>query len=124
LTVNNLGNLYSDQGKLAEVEQMYVRALAGKEKALGPDHTSTLATVNNLGNLYWAQGKLAEAEQMYVCLVSTFLWPLPFSGHYISPSLIFLWPLPFSSPYLSLAPTFLQLLPFSGHYISLTTTPL
>jgi tetratricopeptide (TPR) repeat protein len=45
---------------------MYVRALAGKEKALGPDHTSTLNTVNNLGLLYAGQGKLAEAEQMYV----------------------------------------------------------
>jgi hypothetical protein len=37
---------------------MYVRALAGNEKA---DHASTLDTVNNLGNLYYAQGKLAEA---------------------------------------------------------------
>jgi tetratricopeptide (TPR) repeat protein len=44
---------------------MYQRALAGYEKALGPDHTSTLETVNNLGLLYRAQGKLAEAEQMY-----------------------------------------------------------
>jgi tetratricopeptide (TPR) repeat protein len=65
ITVNNLGNLYRDQGKLAEAEQMYVRALAGYEKALGPDHTSTLGTVNNLGLLYGDQGKLAEAEQMY-----------------------------------------------------------
>jgi tetratricopeptide (TPR) repeat protein len=45
---------------------MYVRALAGWEKALGPDHTSTLVTVNNIGLLYSNQGKLAEAEQMYV----------------------------------------------------------
>jgi len=45
---------------------MYVRALAGYEKTLGPDHTSTLDTVNNLGLLYRNQGKLAEAEQMYV----------------------------------------------------------
>ena len=44
---------------------MYGRALAGREKALGPDHTSTLDTVNNLGILYGDQGKLAEAEQMY-----------------------------------------------------------
>ena len=44
---------------------MYVRALAGNEKALGPDHTSTLATVNNLRLLYKDQGKLAEAERMY-----------------------------------------------------------
>ena len=64
-TVNNLGTLHSGQGKLAEAEQMYLRALAGKEKALGPDHRSTLSTVNNLGNLYGDQGKLAEAEQMY-----------------------------------------------------------
>src|SRR5436189_3581287 len=50
-TVNNLGNLYRDQGKLAEAEQMYVRALAGKERTLRPDDTSTLDTVNNLGPL-------------------------------------------------------------------------
>ncbi|KAH8587304.1 P-loop containing nucleoside triphosphate hydrolase protein [Bisporella sp. PMI_857] len=61
----NLGLLYADQGKLAEAESMYERALAGKEKALGAEHTSTLDTVNNLGLLYADQGKLAEAESMY-----------------------------------------------------------
>jgi len=45
---------------------MYKRALAGYEKALGPDHTSTLNTVNNLGTLYADQGKLDEAKQMYL----------------------------------------------------------
>ncbi|KUJ07733.1 uncharacterized protein LY89DRAFT_742504 [Mollisia scopiformis] len=63
---HNLGDLYSDQGKLAEAEAMYLRALEGKEKALGLDHTSTLLTVNNLGKLYSNQGKLAEAEAMYL----------------------------------------------------------
>ncbi|KAJ6114828.1 hypothetical protein N7486_000606 [Penicillium sp. IBT 16267x] len=63
--VNNLGILYRGQGKLAEAEEMYQRALAGREKALGPDHTSTLSTVHNLGILYSAQGKLVEAEEMY-----------------------------------------------------------
>jgi tetratricopeptide (TPR) repeat protein len=62
---HGLGDLYSDQGKLKEAEEMYRRALAGKEKALGPDHTSTLSTVNNLGNLYKNQGKVKEAEEMY-----------------------------------------------------------
>jgi hypothetical protein len=37
---------------------MYIRALAGFEKALGHDHTLTLNTVNNLGSLYLDQGKL------------------------------------------------------------------
>ncbi|RYO74329.1 hypothetical protein DL764_010854 [Monosporascus ibericus] len=64
-TVNNLGLLYLDQGKLGEAEKMYQRALQGYEKALGPEHTSTLTTVNNLGNLYKVQGKLGEAEKMY-----------------------------------------------------------
>ncbi|KAJ0334969.1 hypothetical protein KNSL1_013677, partial [Colletotrichum chrysophilum] len=59
------GNLYKYQGRLKEVEAMYDRALQGYEKALGPDHTSTLLTVNNLGNLYSDQGRLKEAVAMY-----------------------------------------------------------
>jgi tetratricopeptide (TPR) repeat protein len=62
-----LSKQFSKQGYYCyQAEEIYVRALAGNEKALGPDHTSTLLTVNNLGNLYGDQGKLAEAEQMYV----------------------------------------------------------
>jgi len=63
--LGSLGNLHSDQGKLGEAEKMYKRALQGKEKALGPEHTSTLVTVNNLGSLYAKQGRLDEAEKMY-----------------------------------------------------------
>jgi tetratricopeptide (TPR) repeat protein len=63
--LHNLGLLYANQGKLAEAEKMYERALQGKEEALEASHTSTLDTVNNLGNLYADQGKLAEAEKMY-----------------------------------------------------------
>jgi len=44
---------------------MYERALAGREKALGAEHSATLMTVNNLGTLYHDQGKLEEAETMY-----------------------------------------------------------
>ncbi|CAJ2505652.1 Uu.00g130460.m01.CDS01 [Anthostomella pinea] len=62
---HNLGLLYSDQGKLNEAEEMYQRALQGKEKLLGPNHISTLDTVNNLGNLYSDQDRLKEAEEMY-----------------------------------------------------------
>jgi tetratricopeptide (TPR) repeat protein len=63
--LGSLGNLYSDQGKLNEAEKMYERALQGKEKVLGAEHTSTLDTVHNLGVLYTDQGKLDEAEKMY-----------------------------------------------------------
>jgi hypothetical protein len=58
--------MYADQDKLNEAEAMYVRALLGKEVALGPKHMSTLDTVNNLGVLYKNQGKHTKAEAMYV----------------------------------------------------------
>ncbi len=50
--VNNLGALYSDQGKLGEAEKMCQRALQDKKKALGLEHILMLDTVNNLGALY------------------------------------------------------------------------
>ncbi|KAL4869013.1 P-loop containing nucleoside triphosphate hydrolase protein [Aspergillus spectabilis] len=52
-------------GKLKEAEEMYQQALAGCEKSLGPDHTSTLDTVHNLSLLYYNQSKLKEAEDMF-----------------------------------------------------------
>ncbi|KAL9615789.1 MAG: hypothetical protein Q9160_009258 [Pyrenula sp. 1 TL-2023] len=63
--LDRFGYLYANQGKLAEAEAMYTRALQGTEEALGSKHTLTLGTVNNLGLLYVDQGKLAEAEAMY-----------------------------------------------------------
>jgi tetratricopeptide (TPR) repeat protein len=62
---HRLGDLLRDQEKLNDAEQMYQRAMSAGEKALGPNHTSTLVTVHNLGMLYWKQGKPEEAEQMY-----------------------------------------------------------
>ncbi|KAH3056320.1 hypothetical protein KXW16_005896, partial [Aspergillus fumigatus] len=46
-TVNKLGDLYADQGKLKEAGEMYQRALAGKKKAFGPDHSETRTARNN-----------------------------------------------------------------------------
>jgi tetratricopeptide (TPR) repeat protein len=59
-----IAKLLQDQVLLLAGEQMYHRALAGKEKALGPDHTSTLSTIHNLGVLFQVQGKLDQAKQM------------------------------------------------------------
>jgi tetratricopeptide (TPR) repeat protein len=64
-TVNNLGNLYRKQGKLAEAEQMYQRALAGYEKASQSETIPALKAVRNLGLLYRDQGKLKDAEKMF-----------------------------------------------------------
>jgi hypothetical protein len=38
---------------MAEAEAMYLRALQGKEKAWGAEHTSTLDTVNSLHTFLW-----------------------------------------------------------------------
>jgi tetratricopeptide (TPR) repeat protein len=63
--VFRVSHLLQAQFQLSAAKQMYMLALAGYEKALGPDHTLTLDTVHNIGNLFYDQGKLDEAEQMY-----------------------------------------------------------
>jgi Tfp pilus assembly protein PilF len=50
-TVNNLGLLYADQGKMAEAEAMYLRALQGYENAVGADHPRTRVIARNLSAL-------------------------------------------------------------------------
>ena len=59
-TVNNLAILYKEQGKMEEAEEMYLRALRGKEEAWGAKHRSILDTVYNLGNLYFKEGRSTE----------------------------------------------------------------
>ncbi len=77
--LNNLAVRYHDQGKYAEAEPLYKRALAMMEKALGPDHKEVTNIRNNLTNLHTAQanelknlairyhnqGKYAKAELLY-----------------------------------------------------------
>jgi CHAT domain-containing protein len=65
LSLNNLAELYRDQGRYADAEPLYKRSLAIWEKALGPDHARVAATLNNLATLYTQQGRYAEAEGPY-----------------------------------------------------------
>ena len=50
-TVNNLGLLYKNQGKMAEAEKMYRRALDGYINARGSGHPSTRLIAKNLSLL-------------------------------------------------------------------------
>ena len=52
------------QGKLAEAEPLYRRALAIREEKLGDDHPDVAQSLNNLALLLKTQGKLAEAEPL------------------------------------------------------------
>ena len=56
---------YEAKGDYAAAEPLYRRALAGREKALGPDHPDTLTSVNNLAVLLQAKGDYAAAEPLY-----------------------------------------------------------
>ena len=63
-SLNYLAELYRAQGKYAEAEPLYQRALAIWEKALGPEHPIVATSLNNLALLYRDQGKYAEAEPL------------------------------------------------------------
>ncbi|KAJ5655748.1 TPR repeat protein [Penicillium longicatenatum] len=63
--VSRVSILLREQSQLASAEQMSLQLLAGREKALGPDHPLTLDTAHNLANIYRDQRKLDQAEEMY-----------------------------------------------------------
>ncbi len=50
-SLNNLAVLYKAQGKYAEAEPLYKRALRIDERALGPDHPDVATDLNNLAVL-------------------------------------------------------------------------
>ena len=52
-------------GKFADAVPLAQRALAIREKALGPDHPDVALALNNLAELYRNQGRYAEAEPLY-----------------------------------------------------------
>jgi len=47
----NLAALYLAQGKYAEAEPLFQRALAVREKALGPEHPDTITVIENYAEL-------------------------------------------------------------------------
>jgi tetratricopeptide (TPR) repeat protein len=62
--LNGLANLYNDQGKYAEAEPLYQRALRIREQALGPDHPRTREVVWNYAILLRKMGRESEATQL------------------------------------------------------------
>ena len=60
--LNNLALVYGAQGKYGEAEELFKRALAIREKALGASHPDVGQSLNNLANVYRDQGKYSEAR--------------------------------------------------------------
>ncbi|KAF1816463.1 hypothetical protein P152DRAFT_125308 [Eremomyces bilateralis CBS 781.70] len=75
-TVNCLGTLYANQGKLKEAEEMYIRALQGYEEALDsetlPRYRPALNTISNLGDIFATKGEVHKAKTMYTRALTGF----------------------------------------------------
>jgi CHAT domain-containing protein/tetratricopeptide (TPR) repeat protein len=65
-----LAYVYQDQGRTAEAEPLYKRALDTYEKALGPDNSAVAIALNNLATLYRDQGRMAEAQSLMMRAVA------------------------------------------------------
>src|SRR5262249_49669184 len=65
VALGNLGGVYWAQGKYAEAEPLFERAVAIDEKALGPDHRLLSVSIYDLANLYCAMGKYEQAEPLF-----------------------------------------------------------
>jgi tetratricopeptide (TPR) repeat protein len=71
MMLNNLGNLYSDTGRLADADKAYSEALTIYNDLAVHDHDSddyglnVASTLNNLGTLYRDTGRLADADAVY-----------------------------------------------------------
>ena len=62
-SLNILALLYAAQGKYAEAEPLYQRALAIAEKALGPEHPDVALTLENYAGLLRKMERDADAEK-------------------------------------------------------------
>ncbi len=58
---STLGTVAEVEGKYDEALEHHEKALAEREKKLGPEHTDVAISLNNLGGILYAQGKYAEA---------------------------------------------------------------
>jgi tetratricopeptide (TPR) repeat protein len=68
-----LGDLFADQGRLGEAEQMYERALRGYETLSSvrvQQHLPALNTLQNMGDLYATRAESAKARTVYTRALS------------------------------------------------------
>ena len=63
-SLNNLALVYQAQGKYAEAEPLFKRALAIQEKALGPEHPDVATCLQNYADLLRKMNRGEEAEKL------------------------------------------------------------
>jgi tetratricopeptide (TPR) repeat protein len=60
-----LADLLREQGELGSARGLYERAVAIRERALGPDHPHTAMSLSKLASLLRLQGELAAVRPLY-----------------------------------------------------------
>lgn len=60
-----LGNVCFYEGRYPDAEQLYLRALAWREKVLSPDHPDVLAVAQGLATVNRFQGRWTESQLLY-----------------------------------------------------------
>ncbi|MEY9425708.1 tetratricopeptide (TPR) repeat protein [Bradyrhizobium ottawaense] len=63
--LNNLGQIYADQGHDDQAEPLYKRAIALMEKGIGQGSVEIAPLLNNLAALYQRQSRFTEAEPLF-----------------------------------------------------------
>ncbi len=66
-SLNNLAEVYRLEGRYAEAEPLFKRALAIFEKALGPEHPNVATGLENYAALLRKTGRADEATEMEAC---------------------------------------------------------
>ena len=64
-SLSNLGQLKYKQKDLAQAEALFHRALAIRERVLGPEHFGLVQNINNLAALHYARNELDQAEPLF-----------------------------------------------------------
>ena len=62
--VNSFAGLYKDQAQYAKAERLLQRALAIREKALGPEHPDVVTSLENYALLLRDMGRPDEAAPL------------------------------------------------------------
>jgi len=64
-SLDGLAELFKAQGRYAEAELLFRRALGIAERVLGPEHPDVVTALDGVASLYEDVGKYAEAEALY-----------------------------------------------------------
>ena len=64
-TLNNLAALYQRQERFADAEPLFKRALAIRERSLGPSHPDLAQSLNNMATHYEKQGRHGDSTPLF-----------------------------------------------------------